>query len=547
MATSGTILPEPKWYFVDNYGKPLGSGYMYTYRSLDKTQFKAVYQDVGETLAWTDPIRIDENGTQGPFFWASDELYYIVVTDVNGFQIWDMDGFGPAIAGGGGGGGNVTTYIDLENLVLNNTFWRHAGTDNVPMTTSTLMTLAPGAHNGFSGNIASTNGSPAPDITFIKNNMTATDTITFNTFTLGSNQLTGDVTPQYYLNYACTNNPTGELYKNVQFAICSGAQNLSNQTVTGKIWAQWTSGTPQLTISWRQFYGDGTSASADQITSTTITLISTDNLWHSYPIALPIPSAAGKSLGQCGNDGLFLEIGFPLGVPCNISFTKPAVYLGTLGGLTPTEDFHSNEQIESQANDWRTGDVRSSLNAFAPFGWAIMNDGTIGSLLSLATARADRDTFPLYNLLWNLFNSNQTLAPMYAAGINPAVGPSMAYGVSAIADFSANNQLQLTKTAGRMLGAVGTPSSGNNTGTAWAIGQATGGEQTNQVASHTHTGITTVKGSGTQSGFNEPLMVGANDQGITATTPIALAINAAGVANANIQSPVTYVNMFIKL
>ena len=129
MTASGTILPIPKWYFVDNNGDPLGAGFLYTRRSLDKTQLKPVYQDAGLTIPYVytttnigPGIRIDANGTTGPIFWASDEPYYIFVNDMFGNLVWDMDGFGPDIAGGGGGGGSITTLIDIENLIQNSTF-----------------------------------------------------------------------------------------------------------------------------------------------------------------------------------------------------------------------------------------------------------------------------------------------------------------------------------------------------------------------------------------------------------------------------------------
>ena len=88
-----------------------------------------------------------------------------------------------------------------------------------------FLTIAPGAHSAVSGVTGAAGGSPAPDISFIKSNTTAADTITFGTFPPGSKEFgVLDTTPVNYLHYA-SNAATGETYKYVQFPITSGAQN----------------------------------------------------------------------------------------------------------------------------------------------------------------------------------------------------------------------------------------------------------------------------------------------------------------------------------
>jgi len=524
MAASGSILPNPKMYFVDNNGEPLGSGFLYTRRSLDPTQNKFVFQDAGLTLPYPDPIRIDANGTVGPIFWAADELYYIYVTDVNGFQIWSMDGYGPAIAGGGGGG-TVTTAIDLENLVQNNTFYRNSINANSSITSvgpvPTFLTLAPGAHSGFSGNtaLATTTGSPAQDICFIKSSAAAADNLSFGIFPLGSGVLTNDVTPVYYLHY--DSNAGNEAFKYVQFPICSGAQNLSNQTVTGRIWVKWNSGDTNLTFYWRQFYGDGPSASAEQRISAPIALIA-DGAWHPYPITLSIPNASTKNLGECGNDGLFMQIEFSLNQPSNIDFTKPAIYLGA---NTPKQDFHSNDQIEAIANDFRTGDVRSSLNAFSPYGWVPLDDGTIGSKTSGATTRANRDTFPLYALLWN--GVSDTYAPVITGR-----------GATAIADFSANKQLTLTRMLGRVLGEAGSGAGLTTRTVGQYLGEETHVLTVPEMPSHAHN-----VGTNTAGAFGNPTITA----GLTATSDAGQSSAVGGGGAHNNMQPTSFVNMYIKL
>lgn len=540
MAVAATILPEPIWYFVDNNGEPLSGGFLYIRLASNPTQNAVVYQDINEVLAYPTtnafygvaiPLGMNGSLVSGPIYWDNATDYYIFWTDSANNQINSINTFGVSqTGGGGGGGGGGTTFVDIENLVQNNTFFRNTLNPDNGVTTvtpvPTFLTLAPGAHAGFSGDtaIAVSAGSPSPDICFIKNTAGAVDNLSFGKFPLGSNALTGDVTPLYYLHYD-SNAFGGETFKYVQFPICSGAQNLSNQTVSGKIWYRWNSGIATLNLYWRQFYGSGPSASSEVRSGPQVIALTTDGQWHSAPITLPIPSATGKTYGECGNDGLFLQVEYPIGSSCDIDFTKPAVYVGS---NTSNIDFHSNDQIDAVANDFRTGDVRTSLNSFSPFGWVTMDDGNIGSASSGATTRANRDTFPLYALLWN--GVSDTYAPV-----------STGRGATAIADFSANKTIGLTKTLGRALSSTGTPSTG---GTNWALGQFTGSEThtiaAGELPSHVHpitlsnSAATYVQGIGSSAAVlsGGPTNTGGN---VTANSPI------------GIMQPTTFMNVFIKL
>lgn len=465
MALNYGLMVQPKWNLVDLTGKQLGAGYIRTFNSITRAPV-VFYKDIGGVVAWPTQIPIDANGMVGPLYGLSDTLdptfsYYIEVYDVNNVLQFTSDTLFPS--GSAGGGGSVNTTIDLDNIIINSIFHQNMGTLTSPFTTATI---APGLHSGFAG-------TSLPDIQFIKNNASAIDSISFPSFTLGSTSLTGDVTPPQYFRYTCTNSPLGETTKYLKIPIIKNVQNFSNVQVTSSVWARNIAGDNTLTMSVLQNFGDGGSPSAPVTTFLqTITLTGT---WTRYTFTFTIPSVTGKTLGSCGTDALYLLFGFPLGTPTTIDLIKPELYLGASAA---TSSFTTLDDIEATTAAQRTGDIRVSTRPTSSvFGWVSMNDGTIGSAASGATTRANIDTFPLFEMLWN--NVLDAYAPV-----------SGGRGVSAIADFSANKTIALTKQLGRDIASVGIPSSGG-TATNWALGQTFGEEQhilsVPELAAHSHT------------------------------------------------------------
>lgn len=525
MAISYLLAPNPKWYIADLTGKPLGGGSMATYRSLDKTEPKFVYQDPGGNFPWPNPLPFDENGSQGPIYWAIDSLdlnetYYVEVYDADGNLQWTIDQFVPP---GSGGGGNVTTAISLLNFVTNPVFWRNTGNSSIPAPLS--LRLAPGAHAG----LAYTASLAYPDIYFFKsNNSSSSDQIRFVDFILGLNPLIGDVTPAQYFNYDNPIAGAAETYKYLQFPITSKVNSLSNQDISFSYWARGT-GVTQVKLVLRQFFGDGIGASADEFT-----ILDSETLtggWQRYTGTATIPSVSGKILGACGNDGLFLQFQLPLDFACSIDFTKPAIYLGN---IFAQEEYLAYDMIDAVINAPRTGHVISAydLGNNALPGYIYMNDGSIGSITSGATTRANQDTFPLYSLLWN--NVADAWAPV-----------SGGRGATAVADFLANKPLTLMRQLGRVLAGSGQGAGLSN----WALGQFFGeeGHQLTipELPSHNHPSVT---GTGR---YVAP-------QG--AVTNIGLTVNAGETINNNAENamvggnqphntmqPTTFTNFFIKL
>lgn len=530
MSISYLLAPIPKWVLINNEGTVAGGAKLYTYRSLNKIQQKIVYQDAGGTIPWTNPIIFDLNGVQGPFYWSVDsadlsDTYYLEAYDADDNLLWTLDNYFPP---GAGGGGNVTTYIPLTNYIANNQFIDHIDDTANPVNTTNLV-IAPSNHKGFTPAgvpIVGAYGVVGPDIRFVKNNTAATDQITFPLFALASAPLTGDVTPVDYIRYQCTNSPAGETYKSFQFPITQKIKNLSNQAMTFKVWARVTATPVTLTAYVRQYFGSGTAASAEVRTSIgTLPLTTT---WTQYNLSLTIPDVAGKSIGtpglQTDDDALYMQLEMPLGAPCDVLFTKPKLYLGT---IDPSLEFEDYDQINAINSTPRTGDTRMTLYTNSLPGWVSMNDGSIGNVGSGATNRANQDTFQLYKTIWD--------------GVSDAFAPvSTGRGASAVADFIAGKTLTLTRVTGRVLGGAG---SGAGL-TTRALGEWLGSETISIAAmpAHNHPGSTVALA---------PLAIGTGTSGVNngiQGTPTALNIasQGGGAANGNIP-PSTFMNVFIKL
>lgn len=447
MTISYLLAPIPKWYLVDNYGEPLAGGKMYTYSNLNKTQPKVVYQDPAGSLAYTNPVIFDANGTEGPFYWKTDsantnDTYYIRVYDSDDNFMYDIENYFPP---GGSGGGSTTTYVTLNNFIINNVFWRNIGTSATPVPTT--LTLAPSAHSAFL----------TPDLTFVKNSTANSDTISFPSFALGDDPFTGDVTPNWYMNYECTTSIAGETEKYIQFPIESKVNNLDNQTVTFTLWARCNSGNPNLTVYLNQFFGSGGSPSPDQGFATAQSIPLTAS-WTKYELTFVVPNTSGKTLGTCGDDGLYLRIQFPLSLATNIDLAKPSLYLGD---ISPSDDFDTYDMVDSVINAPRTGDFVTALGN-SRLGYIAMDDGTIGNNIvgtgsSNATNRSNSDTFFLYKLIWDQTNASaatQAYAPIYDSSGTPTTR-----GATAVEDFDALKALSLTRSLARVMAGTTTQTS----------------------------------------------------------------------------------------
>lgn len=105
--------------------------------------------------------------------------------------------------------------------------------------------------------------------------------------------------------------------------------------------------------------------------------------------------------------------------------------------------------IDVPAEGFGVGDIKETYNPNQPSGWLLMNDGSIGNALSGATARPNPDSWPLFELLWNI--SSDDWLTVYAASTFTRTGR----GSNALSDWNANRHILLPRRVGRSTAAAG--------------------------------------------------------------------------------------------
>lgn len=534
---------NPIWYIVGLDGLAAGGAQMFTYDSLNRNP-KAIYEDAAGSEAYPNPFIFDLNGTGGPFYWkldstAPNDLYFVQIYDINGNLLEEFDQF----PGTTGGGSDVTENIPLQNYITNNQFINHiAPTDN-PITQTSII-VAPSNHQGFTpcnfAPLLGTYGVLGGDIQFTKNNLNATDQILFGIFSLSSFPMTNDVTPTEFIEYICTNAPSGEAYKCFQFPITQKVHNLANQKMTFTLWAKTNGPVVTLPIYSRQYYGSAPTATPES-TSTRVhqgdCLLSSS--WTKFIIQFTMPTTAGNSIGnfnfQTNDDAVYMQIGMPLGAICDVSFTKPCLFLGH---INPDKEFDSYDEINSINSTPRCGDIKTSLLNAAPLGWLLMNDTTIGNSGSVATTNGDF-TFQLYTTIYTAVED--TWAPVSGGRTSP--GNTVA---AAITDFLANKTLTLPRSLGRALSGAGMGAGLTNR----QVGEYGGTESVtlalNQIPQHTHDPLSPATGFFENKGITGGNVVGTTGFLTSLGTTGGITGFTSQVATPIIQ-PTSYVNVFIKL
>lgn len=541
MAVSYQLGTNPKWYIADLVGRPLAGGYLATFSNLNHSILNPVFTDATGLTTWpyvTIPneggklgVLFDENGSQGPFYFqfndsVAHQLYYLEVYDSDGVLQWTIDDYSPQA---GGGGTIITSAFNITNMVTNNIMLRNNVGDTA-IATSTFLKIAPGAHAGLA-KTTSTEGSKAgPDIVFLKTNTTATDTLVFGNFAQGEKFPNGEPTPVNFLRYSCTVAGTAEVQKCVQFPITHGVQNIQDQAVTVSVFARCNSGNANMTLNWLQFFGDGPTASTRVIAP--IQVLTLTAAWQKFVIVPPgsnVPDTTGKVVGECHNDGLFLQVQYPFDAQTSMDFTMPSAYMGN---ITPGINFLPNDAVESVMYNPRTGYITQGLDTETMGGWVSMNDGSLGNPTSGATTRANFDTFPLYNMIYT--NVSRTYAPI-------AGGADLG---NAIDNFVAGRTLFLTRALGRVLGQYGL---GSGLSTNWALGQFFGAETHTltiaEMPSHNHPGSTALTDVASP---GAPLSVVSSALPPANSVPITVAPQGGGAAH-TIMQPTGFLATFIKL
>ena len=332
------------------------------------------------------------------------------------------------------------TTENAVNQIVNGRFWRNVSSIDVSAPANTISingntnyysTLAPSQHDSFS----------MPDIIFIKNGTASasSDTITFGLFPQNTSPvLTDDITPEYYLDFACTATGT-DSYKYIQIPTSLHLLTLGSQpncSVTFQ--AKSISGAATIGVNIFPFAGTGATSPATVAWQT----FSITTAWQKYTVTQTMPPSITESLlGKGGDDAFYLQLALPAGLAgiCEIQIAVPQFYVSA---TVPTNDFETYDAIDAIINSPRTGDIRQTMNSFSPFGWVALNNGTIGASGSGATNYAARDAWPLYSLLY--LNVNNTFASVTG-------GRSGATQATAYTDFAAGKTMMLTSALGRVL------------------------------------------------------------------------------------------------
>jgi len=459
---------------IDKNGLPLAAGIVTCYSDNSRTTLKNWYYQTGQPgnynyLPLPNPLRLSAAGTiqdvNGadviPGFYPYSELdaaeaepYYITVDNANGQRQFTRANF-PFVPGEIIGPAEVPTY---QNLIVNNGFWRNIESIDVKDPTKSTTdfyspltiyydTVAPSQHDGFM----------LPDINFCKDAKGALDTVTFEKFppnpTGVFDQLIGDVTPEYYCKLS-TSGVGSETIKFFSIPIQLHINNLINTPYTATVQARVTNGlATNMIMSVYQSTGTGGDLGGDLQTEA----FPLGSEWNQFQLRRTFPADA-INVGNGGDDGFYLLIGFPPGQLLEVEFAMPSVYLGT---QIPTLSFLTYDMVNAVINSARTGDIRTSVNSFYPYGWVPMNDGTIGydagTLgVSKPTARNNPDTWQLFNLLWNYAKpfdvgggaASNPICQLYSNAVPPV---PIDFGISAYADFNAGKLLALTKMFGKVL------------------------------------------------------------------------------------------------
>lgn len=443
------LAPNPKWYFLDAQAVPASGGSLTTWFATDHSTPKFVFSDPGGMFPYIDPIIFDATGgTPVPMYWetTSPGLYYIVVKDSSGNIIFDLNHF-PII--GGGGVTPITSFIDIENHIINGAFL-FIDADNsddsvltpIPLDIPNRMAPAAGLFKDAVGNYVPTLGASSSGWIFsAKGGAGETSTIRFVEVTnIGEgtpNAPSANATRFFRYNLSAAGAPQTE---RVLYQTIPDVETFSNETLTISLDVH--ASTPGIgTIEVLQFYGTGGAPSAP--TSITQNFTFAVGTWlPRISVLIAVPSVMGKSKGTNGDDCVQIRINFPLNVLGSFDITTVQLQRGNFAAPAYIYQDYNQDQYKvlidlAQLGNaiFTTGTLRwmSGTNGANPFpisGWLPLENiaSTIGSNTSSATFGGIQFK-NLYVLWWNSFSNVECIV-------------SGGRGASAVDDF--NNDKRMT-------------------------------------------------------------------------------------------------------
>jgi len=294
---------NPQLVFIDDEGNPVANGFVQTARSVDPNQPKLVAKDPTGTIFFGPLIELNQWGMiPGPSYWEDDEPYWIRILKADGeTPVGTYPIFSPL--GAGGGGTDVTTLQDFYNFSANPQFF---DAFSFPSPLPASAALAPGGWN------------------FAKSNTSATDNITFPEFVIGQEVVPGN--PLVYLNFACSAAGTGETFKQV-FVPIGDVTAFSNQEISLGIWLM-SSSESTVEFSLRQFFGTGSNTPSINVDTDTVCVLTPT--WTQYEAQFTVPDVSGKTIGNNGDDQLYLMVKLPLNQTCQIGVVNQQYVSGEI-------------------------------------------------------------------------------------------------------------------------------------------------------------------------------------------------------------------------
>lgn len=325
--TDVILAPNPLWTAIDNNGQPVANGWVYTYLNNSDTNH-ATWQDAAGLIPNSNPVPLDGKG-QARIYWDDSVKYRIEVYDglkEQGGNLVYTQGNYPKVDVNTGGG-TVTAFIDYDNYVRNAqfTFWTNG--------------------TSFDSDALGTESEIADGWVFERSNEEATVTIERKTFSLGQTDV--PATPTYYFEYNCSGiGAGGETYKRIKQTY-AGVQSLNNTQITVQFMARYTTTPTTLELNLYQHFGTGGTPSADVVTPVVSQALTTG--WVKYYATVTLPSVAGKTLGDNGDDSLILAFDLPLDSEANVQIVNVKAELGDTANDFKfiTEEEQYNQLLDS--------------------------------------------------------------------------------------------------------------------------------------------------------------------------------------------------------
>jgi len=442
------ISPNLQEYFVDkDTGLPLTGGTVTYYSDNDREVLKPVYELVKVGLDYTfvvlpNPLTLSAVGTPMNESGKDVRVYYYPYNDVlepENYFISVSSSIGvPQITREAWPNVSASTSTTFAyNFIRNGNFYSWSNSNNFPdvktgsYNTGT-MTINP--YDFF-----------VDDWTFNQDDSTQTINIVQGVFTIGSESPPNN--PTYYLVYQNTSAGSGLSTFNRFQQRYKGVQTLNGQEVAVSLWIRQNVGAQNnISVTLTQYYGTGGSPSASVETEVFLTPVTTTFDFNEYHGSVTLPIAMGN-IGTNKDDALILNINNPKNTVCEVHYANVILERGasvTGNQEVSNDDTQRGTDVIGLYPPFSTGDVKFTLKNVSDPGWLLMDDGTIGTISSGAT-HTGWANFSLYKLIWNNVNS-AIWAPIYTSA-----GVLTTYGGSAVADWSANKRLSLTKALGRVL------------------------------------------------------------------------------------------------